>query len=438
MTAEATLLTEIHAALWVVVPMGIVFGLCEWLHHFRGVEVETTRKISHVSGGLAVLCLPFVAATHWTVLGIAVTFLVILGLTKKLKLLPSIHSVARKTRGAEYYPIAVYLIFVLADGDTLLYCIPILVMAFSDTGAAVVGQRYGLVSYRVIDGFRSLGGSVTFFGLTFALVLMGLGLAGHGDLPAVLLITLLTAIVVTAVEGISVRGADNLLVPYATWLVLRHTIALDRDGLGLWIMGTALVLTLLLATFRQSKLNATGFMAAFVAGTLAWGLGGPLWFAVLAVPYLLYSSTRPLIDLAHQATADLKVLVSTFSVSLVLVLAHGHIGDPLLFVPFAASVAAVNGIVLGGIVRHMGGGSIALLGAGVLGAAAAIIPVLVFDAPMADTTVIAALALMGAVAAPFAAQSFRRIDLSPSLARVGGVLVGTAAAATWVVGQVLG
>ena len=54
-----------------------------------------------------------------------------------------------------------------------------------------------------------------------------------------------------------------------------------------------------------------GFMAAFVAGILAWGLGGPMWFAVLAVLYLLYSSIRSLIDLAHQVIVDFKALATT-------------------------------------------------------------------------------------------------------------------------------
>ncbi|HIN86858.1 MAG TPA: hypothetical protein EYN06_10280 [Myxococcales bacterium] len=432
-------MSEFLAALWVMVPMALVFAFCEWLHHVKKVAVETTRKISHVVGGMAVLVLPWVAGTHWTVLGIAITFALVLVISKKLQLLPSIHNVARKTRGAEYYPIAVYLIFLLSAGNPLLYSVPILVMAFSDTGAAVVGQRYGLVSYRVIDGFRSLGGSVTFFGLTFALVLMGLGIAGYGDLPTVLLITLLTAIIVTAVEGISVHGADNILVPYATWLVLRHAIGLDRDELGLWVMGTALTLTMLLATYRQAKLNATAFMAAFVAGTLTFGLGGPLWFAILCVPYLLYSATRPLVaDSAPHNSTDMPALVSTFSVSLLLVLAFGHTGEALMFVPFAASVATVAGIVMAGVLHSKAFGTVIVVLGGTLASMAALLPIAFADKVSPPMNVLVWLALLGGFVGPIAVQGFRGLEWSPSRARLGGVLMGTAAAATWVVGQVLG
>jgi 1,4-alpha-glucan branching enzyme len=49
--------------------------------------------------------------------------------------------------------------------------------------------------------------------------------------------------VATAVEGISVRGIDNLLVPYATWLVLDRTLGATREGLGDWVLGAALVFT---------------------------------------------------------------------------------------------------------------------------------------------------------------------------------------------------
>jgi phytol kinase len=439
MTTEASLVNEFLAAALVMVPMTVVFAVCEWLHHVRNTAVETTRKISHVSGGIAVLVLPWVAGTHWTVLGIALTFALLLCVTKKLQLLPSIHSVARKTRGAEYYPIAVYLIYVLSAGDPLLYSVPILVMAFSDTGAAVVGQRYGLVSYRVIDGFRSLGGSVTFFGLTFALVLMGLGIAGYGDLPSVLLVTLLTALIATAVEGISVRGSDNLLVPYATWLVLRHALELDRDGLGLWVMGTAITLAILLATFRQARLNATAIMAAFVAGSLTFGLGGPLWFAILCVPYLLYSSTRPLMgNPAAQQTTDMPVLVSTFSVSLLLVLAFGHTEESLLFVPFAASVTTVAAIVVASVLHFRGFGNVTVVMGGALGSMAALIPIAFADFVPVPWVVLAPLSLLGGIVGPIAVHGFRGMAWSPSLARFGGVLLGTSTAATWVVSQFVG
>ena len=93
---------------------------------------------------------------------------------------------------AELFIIPLRCIYVLAGGRRYLsFPVPILIMALSDTGAAVVGKRYGIVQYRVIEDYRSLGGSTTFFGVTFALVLVAQGIAGVTDLPSVLIVTLL-------------------------------------------------------------------------------------------------------------------------------------------------------------------------------------------------------------------------------------------------------
>ena len=56
-------------------------------------------------------------------------------------------------------------------GDALLFGLPMAVMALADTGAALVGRAAGETRYRVMDGVRSLEGSVTFFALAFALFL---------------------------------------------------------------------------------------------------------------------------------------------------------------------------------------------------------------------------------------------------------------------------
>jgi phytol kinase len=430
MANELTLAGEITGALWIGIPVLSLLALCEWLFRARGVDGETTRKVSHVGAGLVVVMMPWAVTSHWTVLALAFGFALVLGGSKKLGLLPSVHRVSRTTSGAEYYPVAVYLTWLLASGDPLLYCVPMLVMAFSDTGAAIVGRRYGIVQYRVIEDYRSLGGSVTFFGLTFAVVLVGLGLAGFGDLPSVLLITLLTALVATAVEGISVRGADNLLVPYSTLVVLQTTISLDRAGLGSWVLGTALVLAVLLVSYRQSRLNATAFMAVFVSGVLAWGLGGPVWLATLMVPYVGFSASRPVSG--QRRESDLEVMVPAFAVSLLLVLLYGHWSSPLIFAPFLASVASVSAIAVAGFVRARRPEALLSASGAFVGAAAAVLPALVLTTPVVVTPTLLAAVLGGALVGPLLVSRLEAAErLTPSRARIAGVLGGTVCSGLW-------
>ncbi|MFT5434294.1 MAG: phytol kinase [Myxococcota bacterium] len=428
MTSEPTIISEAIGSLWTIVPVGVLLIIGEVLFRFRGVPGEATRKLSHLGSGVVIFCMPWTVQSHWTVLAMSTGFVLVLGGSKPLGLLPSIHAVGRKTSGAQYYPIAVYLIWLLAAGEALLFQIPIAVMALSDTGAAVVGRRYGIVRYRVIEDYRSLGGSVTFFGLTFATVLLGLGLAGFGDLPQVLLITLLTALVTTAVEGISVRGADNLLVPYATFIMMRATMNATREGLGDWVLGTALVLGLLLASFKQARLNATAFMATFVGGTLAWGLGGPVWLATLLVPYFAFAATRASADTRE---ADLEVMVPAFAVSLVLVLAYGHLGATELFIPLVASAASVSSIALCSAARFRFRNLLVESAFAIFGAIIVLIPVGLMDVGFIVSPVGLLFAIGGSLLAPLFVRRVGARGWSPPALRLGGVLTGTSASLIW-------
>ncbi len=143
-------------------------------------------------------------------------------------------------------------------------------------------------------------------------------------------------------------------------------------------------------------------------------------------------------DSSHHNSTDMPVPVSTFSVSLLLVLAFGHTGEELMFVPFAASVATVAGIVMAGVLHFRAFGGVIVVLGGTLASMAALLPIAFADKVTPPMNVLVWLALLGGFVGPIAVQGFRGLAWSPSRARLGGVLLGTAAAATWVVGQVLG
>ena len=357
-----TLQREALAFVAIALPVGLVFGLGELLHRRRLASVEATRKLAHVGAGVVVLGLPWAVGTHWTVLALSAGFVGVLGLTRRLGWLPSIHAVQRKTRGAHLYPVAVYLVFLLSDADPLLFMVPMAVMALSDTGAALAGRRYDSPRYRVVDDHRSLAGSSAFFGLTFVLVFVGLALSGEAELPAVLVISLLASVLATAVEAVSVVGLDNLLVPYAVFVVLRATLGQPPATLSHWVLGLIVVLGLLLVTQRLTRLNVTGLLALMVAGALSWGIAGAAWFVVLLVPYgALVASGSP-------KESDLRRVVPTFVVPLAFVLLRLHTGEVGLYLPFVTSVCTATAIQCEAFVRHRrpnlpGEGVAALVGA---------------------------------------------------------------------------
>jgi dolichol kinase len=322
-------------ALLVAVYVLALFAGAEISRRIWGLHVETTRKATHLGAGAIVMAFPWILHHTVTVVLLALAFGGILVAGRVTGVLGSIHAVERRTSGAYLYPFAVLAIWVLSGGDALEFCVPLAVMAVADAGAAIVGQRAGETTYPVMDGRRSVEGSMAFFSLAFAVVLMGCTLAHRPGWPDLLLVTLVVASLTTAVEAVSVRGSDNLAIPYAAWLALDHTDRLGLDKLGDWILGMSLGLLVLAATSVRASLTAAGAVVIFLVATIAWAIGGPAWFAPIGALYALYLLARP-----EGTDTELDMVFPSTAGSMVVVLAHAHTGDERLFGPYVVTVAA--------------------------------------------------------------------------------------------------
>ncbi len=329
------LLTDLRGAL--VVGVGIFALLVGNEVLFRAFHLpnEITRKLSHIGSGFIVLSFPWLLSSAWSVALLTLSFLAILGGGKKSGMLQSIHGVSRRTGGAYFYPVAVLGIWLLSGGDKALFAIPIAIMAIADTGAALVGKARGETVFQVLDGQRSFEGTGTFFGLAFAIVLGGLALAGRPGWPDLLLVSLVAALLTSAVEAVSVRGSDNILIPYAAWLVLERTLRLGLDELSAWLLGMLVSVLVVLAAYKAARLNPAAALLTFVLGTLAFALGGWAWLLPLLVLYGLYALGRP-----SGLETDLTDVFAASVGSMLVVLLFAHTDDPALFLPFLVTVSA--------------------------------------------------------------------------------------------------
>ncbi len=278
---------------------------------------------------------------------LAASFGGLLVLGKATGLLSSVHAVERRTQGAFLYPLAVLGIFVLSKGDALLFCVPLAIMAVADTGAALVGKHTDGVKYAVLDGERSLEGSLTFFGIAFAIVAGALAVAGRPGWPRALLVCLVVAILTTSVEAVSVRGSDNVLIPYAAWLVLDATVQLGLSALEPWILGMLFTTSALAVTRRQADLTVAGTVTIFVLGSLAYAAGGWAWLLPTAAVYGLF-----LLAKVPRGAADIDDVFATSAGSLVIILAFVHTRDPGLYLPFLITVSANSAILMLVLFRH--------------------------------------------------------------------------------------
>ncbi len=274
-----------------------LIALAEIWHRWKSPKVEWTRKLVHLGGGAVCLSLPFAIHSHWVVLAMAVSMAVLFLVTKRLGWLRSIHGIQRPSLGSEYYPIVIYFLFLLTPGAPWKYVICVLVLAVADSAAAIIGTKFGRLRFLVEDETKSLEGSIAFFVVTLAAVVIPLviwnplgdphqyPLAQSGQ-PAVhyMLASMLIGFLVTCFEVVSLRGTDNLWVPLGTLLVLSKTMQTDVADLTIQnISFLAILVTMIGVAHMSHLLNLGGAIICCLACYGLWAMGSFDWAIVFFI-----------------------------------------------------------------------------------------------------------------------------------------------------------
>ncbi len=207
-----------------------LFASAEIMFHKFNVKAEVTRKYVHLCTGLLTMLFPPLLGNHWFVLLLCGSFLVILLVSLKFKLLPSINAVERQTRGSILFPVIVYGCFLIYTfyGQFTFYYIPILILAICDPVAALVGKRWPTGEYTTFGHKKTLSGSAGFFisavlTCLFLIVLVDGVSWGNG-----LIVALIVSGGTVVAEALTHKGYDNLTIPASAVLTL---MALSRINL---------------------------------------------------------------------------------------------------------------------------------------------------------------------------------------------------------------
>jgi len=213
---------DLKHALLLASAFGLLFASAEWLYHRRRVHAEYTRKYVHLSTGVLAMAFPFLFKDHWPVLILCGGFLVILVLSLRLGLLPSINAVDRKTRGSLLFPIVVYGCFLVHRhyGLYIFYYLPILVLAFCDPAAAFVGKRWPWGRFTLLGHTKTLSGSVAFFVVASLLGVFLFRSAEEAPMGEALVLALLVAASTASAEAVTHWGYDNLTIPCVATAIL--------------------------------------------------------------------------------------------------------------------------------------------------------------------------------------------------------------------------
>jgi dolichol kinase len=314
------LVAEAVRALAVAAGFLLVLATAEVWRRRWNPPVEWTRKFVHFTGGLLGAAFPWIFASHWTVLVLAVGFAGVLMLARRLRRLESVHGVRRTTGGALYYPVALYLLFLVGSSRPVFYLIAVLVLVLADALAAVVGAAYGRWVYEIENERKSVEGSAVFLLVTFLAVHLPLLLLTEVDRTVSVLVALQVALVATSLEAISLRGADNLILPLATFYILMKAAPKPPEFTALLVLAhLGLIAATILFVRATRLLTFSGGIATHLVFVAAVALGGPVWLvppALSLAAFLGVEHARRRADTANANVGGYQVL-GVFYVSIV-------------------------------------------------------------------------------------------------------------------------
>lgn len=336
---------------WVGVTI-VVTGLLGMLATLRlvraraGWHAEVMRKLAHIGLGIASLSFAWLFTETWPVLllgGLAFATLAALRWVPWVRSQVGVvvHGVNRASGGDLYFPIAATGLFVLAEGNRVLYAIPILTLTMADATAALIGITYGRTTYDGADGGpKSIEGSIAFFVVAFLSAHIPLLLFTSTGRAESLLIGLMFGMLLMLLEAISWRGLDNLFIPFGGFLLLRAFLSLDAPALVGRLLVTMLLLGLVLGLRRQKSLDDTAMLVGVLVGYVAWSAGGWTWLVPPIVLFVIYNVIFPKhIDRREHPHSMVAVLTVT-ATGLAWLALTGVFPQAELYYPYTLNFAA--------------------------------------------------------------------------------------------------
>ena len=195
--------------IWTVLAIFLLLVIGELWWRKQRLNTEFTRKFVHITVGSFVAFWPFFL-TWQEIRLLSVSFLIVVGISKYLRLFRAIHTVQRPTWGELFFALSVGAITFITH-DKWVYAAALLQMSLADGFAAVVGTHYGQrFRYMIFGHAKSLLGTLTFFIVSAVLLIIFSHNSGQ-HLTYTFIFDL--SVIASMIENLGVAGLDNLLVP---------------------------------------------------------------------------------------------------------------------------------------------------------------------------------------------------------------------------------
>lgn len=320
---------------------------------------EIIRKALHLTMGIVSVAFPFLFQSAWPVVLMAILSIVLLSALKKTAFSPTWKDVVFKTERASWgeicFPLSIAVLFCLSHKDPLLYAIPVITLTLADAGSALIGKKYGFLTYHTADGAKSTEGSVTFFTLAFLSAHIPLLLFSSIGRYECLATGLILGIIAMFFEAIAWSGLDNLFIPIGTYLVLKSHLSLDAGALSIRLIVLVFVFLFTLLFKRRTTLNGSAVIGVALFAYYSWVLGGISW---LFMPLILFFTYRRLMPQRYQKDMSkhkIYAVISVSSTGLIWLIYNSFLPSTALFYPYTLGFAIHASIIS---IAHMAGAAL--------------------------------------------------------------------------------
>ncbi len=183
---------------------------------------EASRKFIHIALGNWWLIAMYFFDNVWFAMFPPATFVIINYISYKKDVIKVMEREDSKKEGlgTVYYAIALFIMVIITFGiinKPILGLAPILVMAYGDGLAAIIGKKVKSMKYKVFDTEKSIAGSTTMFVITLLIIGVYLSITNS---PFWIIKSIICSLILTLIEAISIKGTDNITIPISCLAML--------------------------------------------------------------------------------------------------------------------------------------------------------------------------------------------------------------------------
>lgn len=347
-------MNDLIGILIVCLLLAVLMGALALFKRIWQLSGELTRKLAHITMGLASLSFPWLFSSPLPVILLCVLSLILMLWMRNQRnpIRAVLHAVERQSYGELCFPVSVTLLFTIQADPVTDYLIPILVLTLADAVGALIGVRYGTSKYSTDEGHKSVEGSFAFF-ITAFLSTHILLLLGTDTLRLEsLLIALVIGIIIMLVEAISWRGLDNLFIPLGMYLLLNVYTQMDAASLILRTGGLLLALVFFYFIRKRSYARDGTLLAGALALYLVWAVAGWLWALTPLLMTIGYSIMCPPSEKSWQTRHSLNDLGAVAGPGLLWLFLATSTQTNTLVLPFTISWAAQTGMIFAAMMTY--------------------------------------------------------------------------------------